>query len=275
MLNDHEHELSGTSVVVTGGARGLGRAMTEALAAAGASVLVVDIDQEPIVEVLTEVPGTLVGHRADISQREGAEGTIDFALATFGSIDVLINNAGIGMSMIRSGDRYRNPVFFWEVGDDWMQRFYEVHVRAPYLLATAALPHMREREFGRIITVTTSLSTMLAGTNTPYGPMKAASEALCAAMSHDLAGSPITANVLVPGGAADTRYVPDSPGRPRDQLIQPVVMGIPSVFLSSRASDGVNGRRIIAKDWVADRSDEENLAAASAPIGWVPSRAAV
>jgi 3-oxoacyl-[acyl-carrier protein] reductase len=272
MLDDHGHLLSGTSVVVTGGGRGLGRAMTEALAAHGASVMVVDIDQEPIFETVAEVTGNVVGHRGDISDRHDVDGIVDHCLSTFGSIDVVINNAGIGMSVIRAGDRYSNPIRFFELEPEAIQRFFEVHVMGPFHLSTAALPHMRDNGFGRIVTVTTSLSTMIAAHNAPYGTMKAASEALCSSMSKDLEGTPVTANVLIPGGGADTRYVPDVPGRSRDQLIKPVVMGPPVVFLASRASDGINGRRITAKLWDGAKSEAENLAAASAPIGWTEAR---
>ncbi len=261
-------ELSGTSVVVTGGARGLGRAMTEALAAAGASVLVVDIDEEPIVEVMTEVTGTVIGHRADITKESQVEEIVARCLATFGSVDVIINNAGIGMSAIRAGDRYANPVRFWEIDDSWMRAFFEVHVMGPFYLSRAALTPMREQGFGRIVTVTTSLGTMLTGGNSPYGMMKAASEALCSAISKDLEGTNITANILVPGGAANTRYVPEIAGRSRDDLVQPSVMGPPAVFLASRASDAVNSRRIIAKLWDPSTGVDENLARASTPIGW-------
>jgi 3-oxoacyl-[acyl-carrier protein] reductase len=268
MLDDHDHLLSGTSVIVTGGARGLGRAMTEALVSIGASVLVVDIDKEPIVEVIAEVGGTVLGHQGDISLASDVDAIVDHAMSTFGSVDVVINNAGIGMSMIRAGDRYTNPVHFWELTEAQMLRFYEVHVQGPFLLSKACLPHMLDQGFGRVVTVTTSLSTMLAGTNAPYGTMKAASEALCSSMSHDLEGTKVTANILIPGGAANTRYVPDSSGRARDQLIQPVVMGPPSIFLASKRADGINGRRIIAKAWDPTKSDQDNLEAASAPIGW-------
>lgn len=271
MFDDHARPLDGTSVVVTGGARGLGRAMTEALAAAGASVLVVDIDEDPIIETLAEVNGTIVGHRADISDSSEVDGVVERCLESFGSIDVVINNAGIGLSAIRPGDRYANPIRFWDLDGKWMQRFFEVHVMGPFYLSTRALPHMQARGFGRIITVTTSLSTMLGGSNAPYGTMKAASEALCSSMSADLEGSPVTANILVPGGASDTRYVPVVKGRSRDSLIKPVVMGPPAVFLSSRASNAVNGRRFIARLWDQNDDDVTNLARAGAPIGWASS----
>ncbi|HUY07111.1 MAG TPA: SDR family oxidoreductase [Acidimicrobiales bacterium] len=271
MSDEHVQVLTGTSVVVTGGARGLGRAMTEALALAGASVLVVDIDEEPIIEVMTEVHGRVIGHQADISSENQVEEIVKRCISIFGSIDVVINNAGIGLSAIRPGDRYANPVRFWELDRHWMQRFFEVHVMGPFYLSKVALESMRAQGFGRIVTVTTSLATMLGGGNAPYGMMKAASEALCSSMAQDLEGSKITANILIPGGASNTRYVPVIAGRSRDDLVQPVVMGAPAVFLASGASESVNARRIIAKLWDPTLSDEENLERASAPIGW-PTR---
>ena len=246
--------------------------MSEKLAGAGASVLVVDIDQEPIEEFLEEMVGqtvgSIAGHRGDISDEHDIAQVVQHSLDAFGRIDVVVNNAGIGMSTIRAGDRYANPVRFDELEPAAVRRFLEVHVMGPFLLAKAALPHMVAQEFGRIVTVTTSLSTMLAGGQAPYGPAKAASEAFTAAMASDLSGSAVTANVLVPGGAADTRYVPDVPGRPRSSLVNPVVMGPPIVFLASRESSGVNGRRIIAKFWDQSVPAAEALKAASSPIGW-------
>jgi NAD(P)-dependent dehydrogenase (short-subunit alcohol dehydrogenase family) len=268
MFEDHTQQLEGTSVVVTGGARGLGQAMVRALAASGASVLVVDIDEEPIVETVAETEGTVVGHRADISVKKEVEEVVDHCVSTFGSIDVIINNAGIGMTMIQGPDRYANPLRFWDLEDSWVQRFFEIHVMAPFYLTKAALPHMRAGEFGRIVTVTTSLSTMLSSGNAPYGTMKASSEALCSAMAKDLEGSAVTANILIPGGGANTRYVPDRPNVSRDDLIQPVVMGPPAVFLASTESAQVNGRRITAKFWDPAKTSAENLERASTPIGW-------
>jgi NAD(P)-dependent dehydrogenase (short-subunit alcohol dehydrogenase family) len=260
---------AGTSAIVTGGGRGLGRAMSEALLAAGASVLVVDVDQEPIDAVLAEVTGEAAGFCGDITDDVEIDKMIARAIDTFGHVDVVVNNAGIGMSTIREGDRYANPIHFFEVDSAAVRRFMEVHVMGPFLLSKAAVPLFKSQGFGRIVTVTTSLSTMLAGGQAPYGPAKAASEAFTAAMAADLDGTFVTANVLIPGGAADTRYVPDVPSRSRDSLVKPAVMGPPIVFLASREADGVNGRRIIAKNWDPNLPVKVALAQASVPIGWV------
>lgn len=242
--------------------------MVEALAGAGACVLVVDIDEEPIDDVCRSTIGRVVGHRADISDEGEVALVVEHAQSEFGHIDAIVNNAGIGLSAIRTGDRYANPIRFWELDRHWWDRFFAVHVLGPFHLAKLALGDLRTRPHGRIVTVTTSLSTMLAGTNAPYGPVKAASEALCSAMAHDLDGSTVTANVLVPGGAADTRYVPDVPSRPRASLVPPSVMRAPIVFLCSPDSDGLSAKRVTARQWDPFAPDAQNLERCVAPIGW-------
>ena len=106
---------------------------------------------------------------------------------------------------------------------------------------------MMERGWGRIVNVTTSFVTMLGRGRAAYGPPKAASEALVSVMASDLAGSGVTANVLIPGGAAATH--PETERADAANLIPPEVMGPPAVFLASRASDGITARRFQACFW--------------------------
>ena len=105
---------------------------------------------------------------------------------------------------------------------------------------------MLGQHWGRIINLTTSLDTMYRAGIQPYGGSKAANEAHLLAFAQELEGTGVTANVLVPGGAANTRMV--SPGQEpnRDKLIAPEVMVAPLVWLCSNASDGITGQRFIA-----------------------------
>ena len=82
-----------------------------------------------------------------------------------------------------------------------------------------------------------------------YGPSKAALEAHTHIMAHDLEGTGVTANVLIPGGPVNTRMIPVASGVDRGELIQPTVMREPVVWLCSDDSDGVNGMRFIALRW--------------------------
>lgn len=260
--------LEGTSVIVTGGARGLGRAMSLALANAKAGVLVVDIDQDPLDEIVKEGGGAIRGVRADVTEETGINSIVDKCLDSFGHIDVVVNNAGISLSTIRPGDRYRNPIRFWQLKGDDVRRFVNLHLIAPFLLSSVASVHMMQQGWGRIITVTTGLDTMTRSGQAPYGPSKAGSEAFAAIMARDLEGTGVAVNVLIPGGQADTRFIPDLPDHPRSQLVPPSKMGPPVVWLASKESDGVTAKRFIANEWDPSLPADEAARLSSAPIAW-------
>jgi NAD(P)-dependent dehydrogenase (short-subunit alcohol dehydrogenase family) len=132
-------------------------------------------------------------------------------------------------------------------------------------MANAAASHMRQRGWGRIIGVTTSLDTMLAAM--PYGPSKAAHEAFVAVLAKELEGTGVTANVVVPGAAVDT-HMTRGMGFDTTAMLQPEVMQAPVVWLASDQSDGFNGRRIIARQWDESLPIDKRLEACSAPAAW-------
>jgi 3-oxoacyl-[acyl-carrier protein] reductase len=102
----------------------------------------------------------------------------------------------------------------------------------------------------------------------PYGGSKAANEAILTALAQELDGSGVTANVLVPGGAADTRLVPRAMAPDRSQLIPPEVMVAPLIWLCSNGSDGINGQRFIAMRWDDSLPSAEAAKKAGAPAAW-------
>ena len=127
---------------------------------------------------------------------------------------------------------------------------------------------IRDRGWGRIIGVTTSMNTMYRAGAAPYGPSKAAHEALIAMASRELEGTGVTANVLVPGGMASTDLIPDNTDYERETMINPDVMMAPVVWLSSDESNGTNGQRFIGYYWDEDVPLEERLKKAAAPAAW-------
>jgi len=192
---------------------------------------------------------------ADVSRPEDATGAVEKIIAGLGGLHVLVNNAGINPRI--DGD-------FTNIPPDVWVKALSVNAFGPFFMARAATPHLKQQGWGRVVGVTTSLDTMLRGA--PYGPSKAAHEALIATMARELEGTGVTANVLIPGGAADTNMIP--PGRDRSALLKPEIMGPPMVWLASDASDGFNGRRIIAQFWDETAPIEERLEKASAPAAW-------
>jgi NAD(P)-dependent dehydrogenase (short-subunit alcohol dehydrogenase family) len=252
---------------MTGAGRGLGRVMTLALLDAGASVVLTSTDAaslEDTVRASGARPDQTASIVADLGKPGECARIADFACSRFGRVDVLVNNAGLGTTSIRA-DILKNPFRFWEVDRATLERFFAVNSTAPFELAALLAPGMIERGWGRIVNNTTSLDTMLRFA--VYGGSKAALEAHTASMASDLAGTGVTANVLVPGGGTATRMV-DGLGLNMKDLIQPEVMAAPIVWLASNASDGITGRRFIAMRWdpalPADRAAE----IAGAPVAW-------
>jgi NAD(P)-dependent dehydrogenase (short-subunit alcohol dehydrogenase family) len=254
---------AGKVALVTGGARGIGAAIAEGLLAIGAKVAVLDLDAE----ALAACPLEVLKVQANVARPEDCDVAVAHVRANCGGLDVLINNAGIGMGTIRD-DHFAHPVRLGEIEPDHWRRFFEVNCMGAFLMMRAAVPHMVAQGWGRVVNVTTSFFTMLNEGFAPYGPAKAALEAASAIWAKEFQGSGVTVNVLIPGGPTDTRMVPPSAPFARAELIPPAALAPPAQWLASPASDGVTGRRFVAGLWDPALSPEQAAAAAGAPIAW-------
>ncbi|PKB71590.1 MAG: hypothetical protein BZY87_04900 [SAR202 cluster bacterium Io17-Chloro-G6] len=265
--------LEGKIAIVTGAAspRGLGRAMTEALVRAGARVSMMDINRQWLDEssnYMRELAGDdcVMTQVVDVSSIQEAERSVERTIEELGGLHILVNNAGIApRNMLMGGDVKNN---FWEVPAEEWDRVVAVNSSGPFYMARTVVPHMLAQGWGRIIGVTTSMNTMYREGGTPYGPSKAAHEALIAMASRELEGTGVTVNVLVPGGRANTDLIPDDAHHQRSNMIQPAVMQKPVVWLASEASDGINGQRFIGYYWDEDLPLDERLEKAAAPAAW-------
>jgi len=250
-------------VLVTGAAGGIGAAITKALIAAGHSVAAVDRDAE----TLRRLPASESIHpiMADLSNETACREAIASAVARFGRLQAVINNAGVGMSSLRS-DAEKNLPGIDELTAEIWDRFYAVNLRGHILVTQAALPHMRKARFGRVINNTTSFRSMLRVN--PYGPLKAALEAMSAVWAEELKQDGITVNVLVPGGPTDTPFISDDAGWDRARMLQPAIMGPPAVWMISDEAKDYTGNRIIAANWDAKLPGAEAAKKAGRAIGW-------
>jgi NAD(P)-dependent dehydrogenase (short-subunit alcohol dehydrogenase family) len=255
------------AAIVTGAASGLGRAMALGLVESGMDVVAVDRNATALAPTAARSSGAIQPLSADLTEPDAFDRIAATALEKYGRIDVLVNNAGIGQASVRA-DQRKNPIRFWEATPDQWGRFLAVNATAPIMMARAVVPHMLRAGRGRIVTVTTSLGTMVRAGYLLYGASKAAAESATAIMAADLAGTGVTANVLVPGGVTNTPLVGDDAGS-RDKMLQPEIMIPPLLWLVSDAAAGVTARRFIAADW--DRSLPAAQAAekAGAPIAWL------
>lgn len=243
------------TILVTGAARGLGRAMTLALAKKGFSVCAIDLatssDQMADLINTSKSEGTddlIVPIVGDISNEDDCKTIVDDCIARFGEVHGLVNNAGRGMQDIGPvlvGQRTK----FYEVDPSLWRGVVDTNVNGPFIMTKAIVPHLLSNGWGRIVNIVTSFSTMQAVGFSPYGPTKAALEAATAIWSKDLSDTGVTVNALLPGRAANTRMIPESEITDRSSLVQPKEMGPPIIWLMSSESDGVTGKRFIAQGW--------------------------
>lgn len=259
-------------VVVTGGARGLGREMALELVANGAKVVITGASESAAMRDTVVLAQDLAGPRrlvsiaADAGDFGACQRVLAFTLQEFGGLHVLVNNAGQGMRLI-SETFNTKAVPFWEVDPQDWRTIISTNVNGTFNMSRAVTPHMLAQGFGKIINISTSDQTMVRRGYSPYGPSKAALEAMSRAWSEDLEGTGVDVNVYLPGGAADTDLLP--PGENRrgadGNLLPASIMRRGIGWLCSDASNGQTGKRYIARLWDESISAEESAAKAQAP----------
>ena len=179
-------DLTGKRALVTGSTAGIGLATAEALARAGADVVVNGRDQarlDAVVEQLKEA-GTVTGVAADVGTAEGTAALI----AAVPDVDVLVNNAGIFSA---------TPVF--EIPDAEWLRFFEVNVLAGVRLARHYAPRMVDRGWGRVIFVSSESAVFIPTEMVHYGMTKTAQISVARGMAQETKGTGVTVNTVLPG----------------------------------------------------------------------------
>jgi NAD(P)-dependent dehydrogenase (short-subunit alcohol dehydrogenase family) len=246
-------DVTDVRVLVSGGTSGLGRAMSAALLAGAAHLVLTGRDAARTATAADELgraqPGRAVGIAMDVRDEQSVECGVAAALDALGGIDVLVNNAGIGMQTVNR--RFMtNPQPFWMVEPDRFRDLFATNVTGYFLLARAVAPLMVHAAAGKIINVSVSETTMRRAGFAPYGPSRAATDSLSHVMAADLARTGVTVNLLAPGGATATGMVPDDVGdNVRDRLLDPAIMGPPVRWLASAESDGVTDARVVATEF--------------------------
>ncbi|MEA2156014.1 MAG: 3-oxoacyl-[acyl-carrier protein] reductase, partial [Solirubrobacteraceae bacterium] len=125
--------LDGKVAIVTGSARGIGRATAELLSEQGASVLINDLDGDVAQQTASEIPGDTVVHAGDLTADGACDALVQTAIDTWGKIDIIVNNAGYTLDA---------PIH--KMSDDWWDRMIAIHTTVPFKVLRAAAPHLRE-----------------------------------------------------------------------------------------------------------------------------------
>jgi NAD(P)-dependent dehydrogenase (short-subunit alcohol dehydrogenase family) len=277
--------------IVTGGGRGLGKVMALALVSAGARVLIVARSAGEIAATVAEAgalgTGACEGYVGDVSRWEDCVAAVARAEGLFGTVQVLVNNAALGFPPKQAALPLGTPFPFWTYAPDDIVAMVQVNLLGPFAMFHAVAPKMVAAGFGRVIGISTSRPTMRRPNAGPYGPIKAALEASTAIWAQELRETGVTANILLPGGPTDTAFVPGGDvGRrakpfaagkaPAGQegtsmdLLPAAIMGPPILWLASDESDGVTGRRFVARDWDADLAPAEAARRAMQPPSDMP-----
>ena len=183
----------GKVVIVTGAAGGLGRAFALGFAAQGASVMVADIDLAGVTETAAMLTGTgagAVAAQVDVTDRKSTDELAQAALSAFGRIDVLVNNAAIYATLIRTP--------FTDIDSDEWDRVMNVNVKGTWLCSASVYPHMTQPG-GRIINIASA--TVFSGSPLwmHYVASKAAVIGITRVMAREIGGQGITVNAIAPG----------------------------------------------------------------------------
>jgi NAD(P)-dependent dehydrogenase (short-subunit alcohol dehydrogenase family) len=184
--------LDGRIAIVTGGNRGLGKEMSTALAEAGAQVAIVSRKAEEAQAVAAQIQTasgrTCRGYSADMTVPEQVEAFAKGVLADFGQVDILVNNAGINI---------RRPIE--ELSLEEFRQVQDTNVTGPWLLCRALATHFKERKYGRIVNIGSTLSIISIAGRSPYASSKGAILQLTRTLALEWAPYGITVNCVMPG----------------------------------------------------------------------------
>src|SRR3954454_13786286 len=229
-------------VVVTGAAQGIGEAYARALAAEGASVVVADLNAEAGEKVAADIGGLFV--RTDVSSHESAAAMVEQAVAGYGGIDLLVNNAAI------YGEMQLDLLI--SVDWDYYRRFMSVNMDGALVMTRACYREMQKRGGGAIVNQSSTAAYLYSGF---YGLAKVGVNGLTQQLAHELGGMGIRVNALAPG-PTDTAATRTQAGDAAQELVkgmaltrmgQPAHMVGPCLFLLSEEAGWMTGQ-IIAVD---------------------------
>lgn len=238
-------DFTGTTAIVTGGTRGIGRAVAEGFAAAGANVVVASRKADACEETQTHLEGlgaAALGLPINMGDADAATRLVDATVDRFGGVDIVVNNAANALAA---------PV--GQQSDATWQKSFEVNLRGPALLTQAAVPHLEASPRAAVVNVISVGAFQFARGVSMYAAMKAALLSVTRSFAGELAGKGIRVNALAPGpvdtdmtrnlgeGAPEAMGAGTLLGRPAD----PDEMVGPVLYLAGPASSYMTGQVLV------------------------------
>lgn len=234
-------KLSGKIAIVTGAARGLGRAIAQLYGQEGATVYALDVLVDEL-QSLEELPGNILPRKLDLTDIESIEPTLKAIEAEAGRVDVLVNNAGI--------------IFFKPVEEvtiaDW-DRLMNVNLKGAFLCVKALAPGMKARRAGAIVNVSSNAGVVGDIDESTYCASKFGIEGLSRALAKEFAPYNVSVNIVTPGHPmrtpmSETTYSPEM----RKIWKDPIELAPAFVHLALQDASGLNDQRIKAWDLVQE-----------------------
>lgn len=240
-------DLTGKVAVVTGGGDGIGRASSEILAAAGATVVVSNRTlekAEAVAEGIRAADGKAVAVRCDVSVDEDMVNLVNFTVEKFGTVNILVNNVG------RGGGGRENP---FKIDMQYFEQIYRVNLFAPFRMCQLCVPHMAQSGYGSIVNITSMGSIDKQANVCVYASSKAALNHLAANLAYDFGPMGVRINNVGPGAtrthALSTVLTPEMEERmlrhtPLKRLGEVDDIARAVLFFASPASSWISGQTL-------------------------------
>lgn len=231
-------------VLVTGASRGLGASMAKRFAREGASVTVTARSKSELEAVAAAVDGEVHVAPADVTDEAAVRGVVESAVAEYGSVTGLVNNAGIGLL-----NMYDEGQLLHDVDTEDFRQIMEVNVTGVFLCSKYAVPEMIEAGRGSVVNISSGLGRRGSARWGPYVTSKWALEGMTRTQALKLDEFGINVNALDPGGRVDTSFWDHLSDEERAGILDPDIMNDAATGLLAQGPDGITGESMPAEDW--------------------------
>lgn len=245
------YSLAGKTAIVTGGSRGIGKAISLALALAGANVVVAARSEEDspslpgtiykTAEEIKDLGGNAMPIRCDVTEVGDIHKMVEQTVNSYGAIDILVNNAGV-----------LHSASFLETKIDDFNNIWQVNVRGAFLCAQAVLPLVIPRKSGSIINISSGLAESTHPGNIAYSASKAALNRMMLNLAEEVAKHNIAVNLLYPGMVRSEGMITSVSQEMAERLPPPSIVGPPVVWLAAQDAAGFTGQIVQANTFGSD-----------------------